>query len=160
MAEEGLELLRWLPGLVARRDEGGGYRYSELEVLDFVAVFLVELGVHPGRLPREFVALLGDFARRAGVPLDASADETKAAILRYLEAHPLNPELTFELQRGLREGLAIPRDEDIGAAFHRFMGAGVRPIGSLIAKAPAPAGAIAGGPLARFMALKATGGGR
>lgn len=160
MADDGLELLRWLPGLVARREADGRYRYSELEILDFIAVFLMELGVHPRLLPPPMVALLGDFARRAEVPLDAGPEETKAAVLAYLAEHPLNPELTFELRRGLREGLAIPRDEDIGAAFHRFVGDGPRSLASMLGHASAPAGAIAGGPLARFMALKSTGGGR
>lgn len=160
MADDGLELLRWLPGLVARRDPDGRYRYSELEVLDFIAVFLMELGVAPRHLPPPFIALLGDFARRAGVPADADLESTKTAVLAYLSAHPLNPELTFELERGLREGLAIPRDEEIGAAFQRFVGAGSRPLTGMLGAVSTPPGAVPGGPLARFMALKATGGRR
>lgn len=159
MSEDGLELLRWLPGLVARKNPDGTYRYTEIEVLDFVAVFLIELGVHPGRLPPDFLELLGAFARRVNVPLDAGPEDTKSAILVYLEANPLNSELTFELKRGLREGLSIPRDEEIGAAFHRFAGSGPRPLSSLMNKAP-PTGAIRGGPLALYMAHKAAGGQR
>jgi hypothetical protein len=108
---------------------------------------LVSTGFDPGAVAPGIVAIVGTFAIDAGVGLDTTKEEVEEKFNAFLAKHPLNPELVFEVRRGIRESNASP--DHVAGAFAKYF---ARPARSLppAKRGTSPEGSIAAGPLARF----------
>ncbi|MCC7381142.1 MAG: hypothetical protein IT384_04895 [Deltaproteobacteria bacterium] len=149
------EPLAWLLPILERKREDGSLYYSNEDVAAFLPVMLLTLGLPEEALPPRIAQVVVDFAAAAGVTPGMSKADAQARMQAYVAKNPLNPELVFEFRRGLREEVGGSSHEDLGRRITRALGTG-QPPGAITAmlerRAPPPAGAVRGGPLARFAA--------
>ncbi len=142
-----------LLSVLERRDEDGRPRFRDEDVLHFLP--LVFLSVAPtaearAELPDAVVRLLGLFAARAGVDVNAPPDDVALAVERYYDAHPINPELLLAFQSFVREEL-LAGGTGNEKAFAAFLGDGRAPASLRALESGArPKGSVPGGPLARL----------
>jgi hypothetical protein len=121
-SEDALEAtFGWFLDVLERRLPDGRLRFPTAVLFDFITAMLLSFGADLSTLPRPLVTLVGSFADRAGVRPGMSKAETEAAFRAYLADHPLDPELVFELERGLREELAGRDRAEAGSRFVRFL---------------------------------------
>jgi hypothetical protein len=138
--------LAWLPKLIARTKPDGSAAFTDREIDDFLAVLLISSAYDRALLTPRLVVLVEDFALRAGVTTGAEPSAREAAVMRYLEAHPLNPELLVQFRLAAREELVA---EGAGEHFYKLLG--VEPRKLTEPGTPPPKGAVPAGPLARFL---------
>jgi hypothetical protein len=144
MTLDSSDVLAWLEPILTRKREDGGFYYTNEEVAAFVPVFLISLGVDPRKLPPNVALVVARFAEDAGVRPDMTREEAKATLQAHLHKHPLNPELLFEVRRGMREERATESIEDRGRRFADAFGRSAR------LPTAAPQSGIRGGVLARI----------
>lgn len=142
------EPLAWLEPILVRRREDGSFYYSNQELARFIPVFLLSLGVDPRTLPPQLAAVVAQFAEDAGVEPGMSREQASAAMQAHLQKQPLDPELVFELRRGLREEKSGESIEERGKDVARALGTLVAHHRGLLE--PPPQGTVRGGPLARL----------
>ena len=140
------ELLRALDAT----DADGERQFSEDDVRHYLPLFVLRMveSAPAAPLPRPIVELMQQFFERIEVPAGASVEQLQARVKAHYAAHPPNRHLVAALERAFRDDAAsgAERDTDGVAAFLGMKSSKV-PLG---ARGPAPEGAIAAGPLARF----------
>lgn len=142
------DTLRWMAPIFTRRRADGELYYSDADVRAFLPALLVSLGFDPQRAPPQLTAMVGAFAQAAGVTPEDPREVVAAKLQAHLAAQPLNPELVFEVSRGLREERATYSPEELAREVAAALGL-ARPA-VLAAPAPPPEGAVRAGPMARF----------
>lgn len=142
------DTLRWMAPIFSRRRADGSFYFSDQAVRAFLPALLISLGFDPRTAPPAVAAMVGAFAREAGVVETDARDVVSAKLQAHLAANPLDPELLFEVNRGLREEVATYSPEELARDVADALGL-VRP--ALVPKdAPVPDGAVKAGPMARF----------
>ncbi len=145
---ETADTLRWMAPIFTRRRADGTFYYSDEAVRAFLPALLISLGFDPATAPPPVATMVGAFARAAGVVETDPREVVAAKLKAHLAANPLDPELLFEVNRGLREEVATYSPEELARDVADALGL-VRP--ALVPKdAPPPEGAIKAGPMARF----------
>lgn len=140
--------VRWMAPIFTRRRADGSFYFSDETVRAFMPALLISLGFDPAQAPPAIAAMVGAFAREAGVSEGEPREVVAAKLQAFLAAHPLDPELLFEVTRGLREEVATYSPEELARDVAHALGL-VRP--ALVPKdGPVPEGAVRAGPLARF----------
>lgn len=142
------DTLRWMAPIFTRRRADGEPYYSDADVRAFLPALLVSLGFDPRQAPPQLTAMVGAFAQAAGVTAEDPREVVAAKLQAHLAAQPLNPELVFEVSRGLREEQATYSPEELAREVAVALGL-ARP--AVLAPAgPPPEGAVRAGPMARF----------
>jgi hypothetical protein len=138
---------RWLIELVRRAREEGRYTLEQID--DFYVGVLFSIGADLTRLPPQLAKLMIAFMIRAEIVPGASAEETRAAIDRYFEAHPIAPELAVRFRLHMREMMRQPEHEADVKRYAHFLD---EETDLRSRNEPPPKGAVGGGPLAFFKA--------
>lgn len=140
--------LRWMLPIFGRKRADGSFYYSDQAVKAFLPALAISLGFDPKQAPPALATMVGEFARKAGVTETDEKPAAEAKLRAFLAASPLEPELVFEVNRGMREEVAGYSPEELARDIADALGM-VRP--ALISRdAPAPEGAVKAGPMARF----------
>jgi hypothetical protein len=142
--------LDWLRAIADRKRPDGTPYYQTEELNLFIVAFLLTTGFDPSKLPPSILALIEAFAIAAGVDAKTSKAEAEEKFQAFLQKHPLNPELVFEVRRALVE-TKITADR-VAGAFAKYLAGPERKLPSK----ERPKGTTPGGPLARFT-IKAPG---
>jgi len=147
------DALGWLLGIFDRRAEDSSWYYSNDDLLDFVPVMLMSFGFEPSTLPSKLQKLMADFADRAGVTPEMSPPQTERAVRAHLMRNPLNQELVFEFNRGVKEERVTRGNEDVAEAFAKYLADSDRTITDLFSSKEErpPKGTVASGPMAMFL---------
>jgi hypothetical protein len=133
-------------------DAAGNPKLPQAIYDDAVAWLLLGalVGADPASIPRGALEHLGRFAERAGLTDAMSDEQCRQRVDAYFTAHPLPADLRVRLEQALREA-ALSTDGP-GAALAALGLDQVK--GTLERKAPPPDGAVAAGPMARFLLRK------
>lgn len=147
------QTLDWLIGIFERRTDAGDFFYTNETLLGFLPVMLMSFGFDASELPPKLELIMADFADRAGVTPAMTPLETERALASYIEAHPLDEQLVFEFNRGVREERVTRGNEDVAEAFAKYLADSDRNIADLFGthRREAKEGAVAAGPMAMFL---------
>lgn len=121
----GQDFWSWLPQVLSRRDAHGLSRFSREEAEDFLAVITFAFDVEPNEAPPVLRRSVDAFLSRvdAFAPLEDGPDaDFTSRVEAYLRARPLPAELTFELRRGLQEGVVGLSLDTASGDFLQFLG--------------------------------------
>jgi hypothetical protein len=136
--------LDWLRAIADRKRPDGTHYYQTEELNLFIVIFLITTGFDPNVTPAPLLALIDSFAIAAGVlPTDDKA-AVEQKFQAFLEKHPLNRELVFEVRRALVE-TKVTADR-VAGAFAKYLAGPERKLPTK----ERPKGTTPGGPLARF----------
>jgi hypothetical protein len=136
--------LEWLSAIAHRKRSDGTPYYQTEELNLFIVSFLLSTGFDANALPEPLLALIESFAIAAGVTENDGKSDAEKKFQAFLERHPLNKELVFEVRRALIETkLTLDR---VAGAFAKYLSGPERKLPSQ----ERPKGTTPAGPLARF----------
>jgi len=93
---------------------------DRVEIEDLFATFFLSIGFDPKTIAPVFLGMIESFAARAGIEKGEDREVSQAKIRRYLDQHPLNPELKLRFELVMREGFASHDTGSLERAFARF----------------------------------------
>jgi hypothetical protein len=94
-------------------------RYSREEIEDLVGAYLLTVGFD-SKTPPVLIGAIEALAQRAGVEAGEAREVSQQKLRKYLEEHPLNPELKLHFELGIRESTARKDTGALEKAFARF----------------------------------------
>lgn len=141
---------RRLVSLFEKTNADGTLCFSKQDVLELLPLLLLSATktVSMDDLPESVLAIIGEFAHRAGVPRGASRDEAKTAVDASYKAHPINPELLAAFKDLVREEFSGAVDSEAAVAFAKFAGERLSQLHE--SDEPAPEGSIKAGVFSQF----------